>query len=264
MIYFIFSNIITPLMIMGLCFYPLEYFYPATKQSLWRQDTYLDLSFFVLLAIFIHVLAMAIIAIALKLLWLIFSKPFTLHDLITGFGYLAQFALYWQLLIIALLHDFIGYWVHRAFHHPLLWPFHAVHHASTRVDWLSGFRIHPLETLVMYPARRLVLLAIGLPLPTIMLYEIFFAFFGGLVHCNVNWAWGPLRYVFVSPLFHHWHHSKEKAGENKNFALLFAFWDILFQSWHLPNRFPKAYGIVNFKHKSFFALLLYPFKKSYI
>jgi len=27
-----------------------------------------------------------------------------------------------------------------------------------------------------------------------------------LVHANLNWTFGPLRYVVASPVFHRWHH----------------------------------------------------------
>ena len=35
--------------------------------------------------------------------------------------------------------------MHRLLHRPLLWRFHAVHHSSTQVDWLSAVRVHPVN-----------------------------------------------------------------------------------------------------------------------
>jgi sterol desaturase/sphingolipid hydroxylase (fatty acid hydroxylase superfamily) len=32
-----------------------------------------------------------------------------------------------------------------------------------------------------------------------------------LVHANLNWTFGPLRYVLVSPVFHRWHHARRSA-----------------------------------------------------
>jgi|TARA_B110000438_G_C15653194_1_gene580492 sterol desaturase/sphingolipid hydroxylase (fatty acid hydroxylase superfamily) len=40
----------------------------------------------------------------------------------------------------------------------------------------------------------------------------------------------------VSALFHRWHHSDEKEGEGKNFAIVFSFIDVLFGSFYLPKR----------------------------
>lgn len=47
------------------------------------------------------------------------------------------------------LADFVGYWLHRLQHGwPVLWRLHAVHHSSTKVDWLAGGRNHPLEGVI--------------------------------------------------------------------------------------------------------------------
>src|SRR5262245_46398252 len=38
---------------------------------------------------------------------------------------------------IVFIGDFLGYWIHRLFHHNAwLWPFHAIHHSSEQLDWL--------------------------------------------------------------------------------------------------------------------------------
>jgi sterol desaturase/sphingolipid hydroxylase (fatty acid hydroxylase superfamily) len=39
---------------------------------------------------------------------------------------------------------------------------------------------------------------------------------------------GPLRYVVVTPNFHHWHHSQDDEAIDKNYAAHFAFLDHLF------------------------------------
>src|SRR5690606_2236565 len=41
--------------------------------------------------------------------------------------------------------DLLAYWLHRAFHVRPLWRFHAVHHSSTHLDWLSSVRLHPVN-----------------------------------------------------------------------------------------------------------------------
>jgi sterol desaturase/sphingolipid hydroxylase (fatty acid hydroxylase superfamily) len=47
-------------------------------------------------------------------------------------------------------------------------------------------------------------------------------------HANVNVRLGPLRYVIVTPNFHHWHHSQETEAIDRNYAAQFAFIDHLF------------------------------------
>jgi sterol desaturase/sphingolipid hydroxylase (fatty acid hydroxylase superfamily) len=60
----------------------------------------------------------------------------------------------------------------------------------------------------------------------------------------VRMPYGPLRWLIVSPEFHHWHHSAEREARDRNYASLVAFWDVLFGTVHLPRgRQPLRYGI---------------------
>ena len=47
-------------------------------------------------------------------------------------------------------------------------------------------------------------------------------------HANVSVRLGPLRYLIVTPNFHHWHHSQDDEAIDKNYAAHFAFIDYLF------------------------------------
>jgi sterol desaturase/sphingolipid hydroxylase (fatty acid hydroxylase superfamily) len=62
------------------------------------------------------------------------------------------------------------------------------------------------------------------------------------VHANLDWTLGPFKYVFVSPVFHRWHHARKTQGVN--FASTFAVWDCLFGTFHMPQgALPDNYGI---------------------
>ncbi|KAB2849586.1 MAG: sterol desaturase family protein, partial [Hyphomicrobiaceae bacterium] len=127
------------------------------------------------------------------------------RDLIlNGFGPMGRVPYPAQAALILLLGDFIGYWGHRAFHAGRLWRFHAVHHSSDDLDWLSSLRVHPVNDALMRVAGALPVLSLGfapaavaavLPLLTLMAI---------LIHANVDWDWGPLRAIIVSPRFHRW------------------------------------------------------------
>ena len=48
--------------------------------------------------------------------------------------------------------------------------------------------------------------------------------------------------MFVSPVFHRWHHAS--AVRDTNFANTFAVWDWLFGTFHMPEgALPDNYGI---------------------
>ena len=72
-------------------------------------------------------------------------------------------------------------------------------------------------------------------------YVVVAAFQAVFVHANVGFRFGPLRYVLVTPQFHHWHHSKDKPAIDTNYAVHTPLWDLLFRSFHLPGDYwPKV------------------------
>ncbi len=68
-----------------------------------------------------------------------------LKTIVHGHGALAAQPLWLQGIEIFVAGDFLGYWQHRLFHARNLWRFHAVHHSSTELDWLSSVRLHPVN-----------------------------------------------------------------------------------------------------------------------
>ena len=73
--------------------------------------------------------------------------------------------------------------------------------------------------------------------PVLTLYAIF-------LHANVNWDFGPLRSIIATPVFHRWHHSRDREAWDKNFAGLLPLWDILFGTYYMPrDRYPENFGI---------------------
>lgn len=151
-----------------------------------------------------------------------------------------------QLFIVLLAADLVQYWSHRAYHEiPFLWRLHAVHHSVKHMDWLAGSRQHVFEIFI---TRALVLVPVyvlGFSKEVIDAYVIIVGFQAVFNHANVQVNFGWLKYIIVTPQFHHWHHSSDEAGLDKNYALHFSFLDYLFgtavKSGH---EWPKGYGVV--------------------
>ncbi len=88
--------------------------------------------------------------------------------------------------------------------------------------------------------------------------------YGFFVHSNIKVCYGLFDCVFVSPLFHRWHHSDAKEGEGKNFAIVFSFIDVLFGSYRLPKTKEDSSSFGIFEEKisnNFWVQFIYPFKK---
>jgi len=167
-----------------------------------------------------------------------------------------------QGVLLVLTLDFLGYWIHRWFHRGRLWAFHAVHHSSIHLDWLSSVRIHPVNDLIGGVIRVVIALVLGFDPLHLAVAVPFFAVHGLLLHANVHWDFGPLRYVLASPRFHRWHHTSEREGLDRNFAGLFPIWDLVFGTLYLPrDRQPEVFGTVDPLPTGLFGQLWYPFRK---
>ena len=167
-----------------------------------------------------------------------------------------------ELLLILLVADLFQYWVHRAYHEvPLLWRFHAIHHSTPVMDWLAGSRMHVLEVIVTRAAVLGPLFVLGFSKEVLDAYIVIVGFQAVFNHANVKLPWGPLRYVIVTPDFHHWHHGSDRAAVDRNYAAHFAFLDYLFgTAVKSDKRFPEKYGVLgDYMPQGFVRQQLFPF-----
>jgi sterol desaturase/sphingolipid hydroxylase (fatty acid hydroxylase superfamily) len=180
-----------------------------------------------------------------------------------GHGPLATLPLWAQALVFLVVSDFMLYWVHRLFHGNALWKYHAIHHSSEEVDWISAARFHPVNLIFGSILVDVVLLLAGIS-PNVMLWiGPFTTAHSAFVHANLNWSFGPLRYVIATPVFHHWHHEADAAGCGSNFAGTFPVWDMMFGTYYWPqDKLPSNYGAADPQMPSgFLAQLVYPFRQ---
>lgn len=176
-----------------------------------------------------------------------------------GHGPLSRQPVWLQAVQIYLLVDFTSYWIHRLFHRGKWWPFHAVHHSSEDLDWLGSLRVHPVNDLANKLAQVTPVLLLGYN-PTVTLSTApVLTFYAIFLHANVNWDFGPLRAVIATPVFHRWHHSRDRAAWDKNFAGLFPLWDIVFRTYYMPrDRRPENFGICEPMPRGYFGQLWEP------
>lgn len=184
---------------------------------------------------------------------------------VAGSGRAVQAQPVWvQVLEVLLLGDLVGYGMHRLFHRRSLWRFHAVHHSSREVDWLSSVRLHPVNDVVMRLGQVVPFVLLGFNPAVLAAYAPFLTFHALLLHANVRWTFGPLRYVVSSPAFHRWHHTTQAEGLDKNFAGLFPFIDTLFGTFYMPaGRQPERFGILDGDvPEGLLRQLTYPFRSA--
>ena len=166
-----------------------------------------------------------------------------------------------QTLLVLLASDFTGYWLHRLFHRGRLWPFHAVHHSSERLDWLAAARVHPVNELVTRIAQAAMLLVLGFDVRVVAAVVPLFSIHALFIHSAVPWDFGPMRYILTSPSFHRWHHTSQAEGLDKNFSGLFPLWDLLFGTFYMPRgRMPERFGVQDEVPPGLWAQLGWPFR----
>lgn len=263
------GGVIVGFLLLAAVFWPLERRFAAVPgQALWRAGIKTDLAYWAFTPLVTGGLTRGAVIVAVVLVAL--ASGVTL-DREHVQAFLAEpdrpvqrqpVAL--QVLEVLLLGDFVGYWTHRLFHGRRLWSFHAVHHASKEVDWLSSVRLHPVNDVLSRLAAVVPILLLGFPATILAGYVPFLSFYAILLHANVSWAFGPFRYVLASPAFHRWHHTSEQEGLDRNFAGLFPFIDLLFGTFYMPaGRQPERFGLAHEDvPEGLLAQLAYPFRRT--
>ena len=141
------------------------------------------------------------------------------------------FSIVWALILL----EITVYYQHRAFHAlPLLWKFHRVHHADLEVDVSTAARFHPVETVLSWGIKSLVILLWGLPVEGVFLFEALWIASSLFNHSNLKIPLGLdkiLRVLLVTPDLHRIHHSASMAEANSDFGFIFSVWDKLFGTY---------------------------------
>jgi sterol desaturase/sphingolipid hydroxylase (fatty acid hydroxylase superfamily) len=131
--------------------------------------------------------------------------------------------------------DLAIYLQHVAFHKiPLLWRLHRMHHADLDVDITTGVRFHPIEILISVFIKIAVILAFGIPVVAVILFEVLLNATSMFNHSNAAmplWLDRILRVFVVTPDMHRVHHSILRKETDSNFGFNLPWWDHLFGTY---------------------------------
>jgi len=236
-----------------LVFIPLERLFAMHPQKVFRRNWGNDLIFLFLNGILIKLgLLAVIVAVIFAAAWIV---PASFQAMVGGLPYWVQIP------AVIVLSDLGFYWTHRMFHAvPWLWRFHSIHHSIEELDWLAAARVHPVDQILTKGVSLIPVFALGFSEWAIGVYALLYQWQAVLIHSNVRVGFGPLRFLFASPEFHHWHHSNHREARDRNFAAQLSFLDALFGSFHLPRgQIPTTYGLDRPMPQRYVPQLLYPF-----
>lgn len=179
-----------------------------------------------------------------------------------GLSLLAGMPFWLAVAVYIVLIDIMMYVTHRAFHTMTLWHYHAVHHSTEELHWVSARRFHPFDDLIHIVLPDVVLILLGMPLEVVAFVAPFQVWHSALIHSNLNWDFGILKTVIVSPVYHRWHHTGIDQGGSKNFSATFPILDLMFGTYYMPKgERPERFGIDDPTFpKDFAGQILHPFR----
>lgn len=256
------AGIFAALIVVGAGMLVIERLWPARRgqRLLFRRQWLLDLAYWFFTPVVTRAISHAGVVVAVVMLALVAGWKLDPETIGAGFGPIAVQPRWVQAIALVVLLDFVGYWMHRLFHGRRLWPFHAIHHSSEDLDWLSAVRVHPVNDLVSRIVPVIIALLLGFS-PLVLAGTLpFFAIYAILLHANVDWDFGPLRRVIASPAFHRWHHTSGEEGRDKNFAGILPLWDIVFGTYHMPRHAPQRFGVDDPVPATLWGQLMWPFR----
>ena len=142
---------------------------------------------------------------------------------------------------LVLAGDFGAYWFHRLMHTKWAWNVHRFHHSSTELYWLAGVRASaPQQALFNVPYIWVSGLALGLPAYMYFVRVTWEVAHNHFQHVNVAWRSNWLELFYVTPRYHHIHHSAQDHG---NYGTKFTMWDRMFGTYVNPDDVkPKKFG----------------------
>ncbi len=131
--------------------------------------------------------------------------------------------------------DFAIWLSHVASHKiPIFWKIHRMHHSDVDFDVSTALRFHPIEIVLSMLFKMAIVVAIGAPAISVILFEIVLNGAAMFNHSNLKL---PLpvdrvvRLIFVTPDMHRVHHSIIHNETDSNYGFNFSFWDRLFGTY---------------------------------
>lgn len=149
---------------------------------------------------------------------------------------------WWTIIPCLLLYDFCSYWAHYVSHfNRFFWATHVVHHTaenynltvSFRLSWMQHFKLLfflPLAIAGFHPVIFFIVHQIG----------VLFQFWQHTEY--IRKLHPAIEWLIVTPSNHRVHHGSDEKYLDKNFGVIFIFWDRMFGTYQ-PEEEKPTYGI---------------------
>ena len=238
----------------------------------WNQSSKLDLKLFLTNRIFKFFFILPFEVTAVYQACKIVLSSSSLPNL--GLNLSTTSALVLYTISLFVFDDFLRFIQHYFMHKiPALWEIHKVHHSAHTLNPMSLYRVHFIEVGIsafrrIFGTTVLTCIMFMISTQTITGYQIagalvfnfvFNILGGNLRHSHIPLSFGFLERVFISPVQHQVHHSKNPNHFDKNFGVALSIWDQAFKTWHTgkvtsPIKVGLSYSERNHKNEIISAL----------
>lgn len=238
----------------AIIFLPLERLLPRVKrENFIREGLGLDLLYMFVGALMIMLLSGLYISLVVGLFGNLIPESAT--------AFVRSQPLWARVVLLIIAADFYYYWAHRLFHAvPVFWKFHSIHHSIRHMDWIAAHRTHPIDTAITNSGAIILAILFDFGAAALLIFSAQISWHSLLKHSNIKIGWGPFRWLYLTPTFHHWHHANVAEAYDRNFAGQLPVWDLLFGTAIMEEKTgPPKYGVDDPVPTTFLASLAYPF-----
>ena len=181
---------------LALVFSVLSHFWACNPGKPWwrKRELVTDICYWFFVPVFARVFRIGLLVLGAGVVFNIHDVDGLVAFYDNGHGPLSELPLWVQAVLFLVASDFMLYWLHRMFHGGGFWKYHAIHHSSEELEWISAARFHPVNLFIGTILVDVILLMAGIS-PNIMLWVgPFTTFHSAFVHANLNWTLGPFKY----------------------------------------------------------------------
>ncbi|MEM7288966.1 MAG: sterol desaturase family protein [Pseudomonadota bacterium] len=153
----------------------------------------------------------------------------------TGLFNLVDVPLWFAVLVSFVVLDFAIWLAHVASHKiPVLWKVHRMHHSDVDIDVSTAIRFHPIEIVLSMVWKVIIVIALGAPAVSVLVFEIVLNAAAMFNHSNMKLPLAAdriLRWIVVTPDMHRVHHSIVHQETDSNYGFNLAIWDRMFGTY---------------------------------
>src|SRR5207237_1407540 len=110
---------------------------------------------------------------------------------------------------------------------------HSIHHSQQELTIATSLRVHIFEEVVRGLFYFVPFFVLAIPARVWLPVDIAINWLLFLEHSDLDWTYGKLGTILVSPHFHRVHHSVEVQDVDTNFGSFLSIWDRLFGTANL-------------------------------